>query len=203
MRTRFSVVKDALVRIDNEKRLYNYNDFEDPDDSEVRRRVNTKMDVLFMMSDLCCHPMCRLFFYNAFQRDALNARYINAIFDNKDNPFSVEHPLLADYIRNSYNRKISRIKINVFTRTYNSPLPDSARIWAFDWQYEHTQVYIDGKSMRRYGHIRVVSFLATVPTKHDWQHVQITRFKCEGTDLRYTKRAEHVALVLTPKKITK
>jgi hypothetical protein len=197
MKTRFSVVKDALVRIDVEKRLYAYNDFDDP---KIRTCVNTKMDVLYKMSDLCLDRKCRPFFYDVCKRDALYARYINAIFDNKENPFSLEHPLLADYIRDNYVRKISRIRISVFTKAYCGPLPESAWISAFDWREDYTQVYMDGKSIRGDRHFLLLCFCTAVPREHAWKHVQMTRFKCKGADVKYVRRVEWVALVLTPKK---
>jgi hypothetical protein len=200
MKTRFSLVKDALVRIDNEKRLYNYNDFEDP---EIRRCVNIKMDVLYTMCGLCWDLKRRPYFYDVCKRDALYTRYINAIFDNKDNPFSLEHPLLADYIRTNYDRKISRIRISVFTRVYDSPLPESARISAFDWRDVDTQVYMDGKSIRRDRRFCITCFCTTAPVKHDWKNVQLTRVKCNGEEVKYVRRVERVALVLTPKKFAK
>jgi hypothetical protein len=197
MKTRYSLLKDALVRIDWEKRLYRWNNFDDP---EIRRCVNTKMDVLYKMSDLCWDPMRRPYFYDTCKRDALYARYINAIFDNKDNPFSLEHPLLADYIRTNYNKKISRIRISVFTKRFGDPLSESQSISTFDWQDVHTHVHMDGKSMRGDRHFRILCFCSTMPRDHDWKDVQMTRFKCDGNYVRYVKRVERVALVLTPKK---
>jgi hypothetical protein len=71
----------------------------------------------------------------------------------------------------------------------------------YHWVDVDTQVYVDGKSLRRNRHFRMFCFYAAYRSK--WERVQMTRFKCQGDDFKYVKRVEYVALVLTPKKLYK
>ena len=200
MNTRYAEVKQALDRLGYERCLYLWND--NLDDT-ITKSLVVKRHVLYEMHWLCWSLRDYALFYENSDVDANMARCVNAIFDKKDTPFSIEHPVMAEYFRKNYKRKIARVTVDVFTRRYPAPLSEGQPITFDDWVGGYTKVRINGQSVfRNHIIVRNAYFIAVQAFNRALYSRDMKMMPVKGspTGVRYTKRGEFMALVLTGSK---
>ena len=164
---------------------------------EVLEKIQTKMDIIDRMALICEWRTIHLFYPEYGEQHATYLKYINDIFDHKENIFTREHPLVASYMPELYIRDTCCVEIRSYTNSYLQP--DEPREWQeYIWK---RGVYINGKRLTS-SQAHSVRKSSCLNLEYIMQHGVLTTTRGRGR-FRDCKTVRFTAVRLTPKSIKK
>lgn len=159
----------------------------------IVNELRKKHYILTRMGNMCERVRDHLLF-PAVKYDKFAIQYVNAVCDGKPNAFSVEHPVLATYIKNMFDREIVTADISIRTLPYVNT--GDERHWIDNWPH----LYMNRRRVNRDEASQILSRLEILQILKKG-HLITTRRK-NGV-LEDSRRLTLSALRLTPKKRTK
>ena len=196
MTTRSDARARAMRRLDDEYIEYSFErakiDARVPN-NRIVNKIRRKQYILSCMGNLCERVRDHLLFPD-IQYDRFALECVNAVCDGKRNAFSAEHPVLATYIKNTFDREIVTADIGIRTLPYS----DSQGMRR--WIHERRYLSVNGRRVRGDDAFRML-YRPYSPGLLKNARVVTARLK-DGTFID-SKCASFSALRLTPKKRTK
>jgi hypothetical protein len=196
MTTRSDARARAMRRLDDEYIEYSFErakiDARVPNNCIVNK-IRRKQYILSCMGELCERVRDHLFFPD-IKYDRFATECVNAVCDGKATVFSAEHPVLATYIKNTFDREIVTADISIRTLPYSDLV--GVRRWIDDRRY----LSINGRRVRCDDAFQML-YRPYTPGLLKNARVVTARLK-DGTFID-SKCASFSALRLTPKKRTK
>jgi hypothetical protein len=144
MTTRSEARARAMYRLDSEYTEYSFERAKigaRVPNNRIVNKIRRKQYILSCMGELCERLRDHLLFPD-IQYDRFALECVNAVCDGKPNAFSAEHPVLATYIKNTFDREIVTADIGIRTLQYSDP--EGVRPWIHERRY----LSVNGRRVR-------------------------------------------------------